>query len=267
MPVLDIGEVQLSFERSGSGAPLLMIMGMSGTARHWGEPFLEDLRDQFELITYDHRGVGQSSKMNGPFTIADLANDAAGLLSALELDSVHVLGISMGGMVAQELALTHPHMIRTLTLGCSYCGGEGSSLTSQEVLQKLAGAAMSGDRERALRTAWEANVSEQVAEAGDLYEVFHQIGLKNAVAMEVILAQSQAISAHDTSTRLSSLHMPTMIVHGTEDQMLAVTNAYAIKSHLPDARLEILDGVGHLFFWELPDRSAELIIEHASAHV
>ncbi len=87
-----------------------MIMGMSGTHLTWGEPFLADLRQDFETIVYDHRGVGASTRLEGPVTIAQLAEDAAGLLAALELESAHVLGISMGGMVAQELALSHPEL-------------------------------------------------------------------------------------------------------------------------------------------------------------
>ena len=116
MPVVSAGEVELSYERSSSGPPLLMIMGMSGTALSWGEPFLEPLRQDFETIVYDHRGVGESSPMEEPFTIAQLAEDAAGLLDALELDSAHVVGISMGGAVAQELALRHPDLVRALPL-------------------------------------------------------------------------------------------------------------------------------------------------------
>ena len=142
MPLARAGEIELSYERAGSGPPLLMIMGMSGTALHWGEPFLDVLREDFETIVYDHRGVGRSSRMEEPFTIAQLAEDAAGLLDALELDSAHVLGISMGGMVAQELALAHPERIRTLTLGCTYCGGAGSSLTLRRWPRRLGEARM-----------------------------------------------------------------------------------------------------------------------------
>src|SRR5262249_56933093 len=103
------------------------------TALHWGDAFLDALRGDFELITYDHRGVGASSRLEDALTITQLAQDAAGLLGALEVARAHVLGISMGGMVAQELALAHPDPVRTLTLGCTYCGGPGSSLTDPEV--------------------------------------------------------------------------------------------------------------------------------------
>jgi 3-oxoadipate enol-lactonase len=266
VPIVNTGDIELSYERSGSGPPLLMIMGMGGTALSWGEPFLESLRQDFETIVYDHRGIGESGSMEEPFTIARLAEDAAGLLAALEIDSAHVVGISMGGMVAQELALAHPERVRTLTLGCTYCGGQGSSLSSPEVIQRLTEAMMSGDRERAIRTAWEVNVSAGFADDG-AYATFLANGLERAVAIPVVMAQMQAIAGHDTLTRLPQLTMPTLVVHGTADQMVPVENGRLIASHISGSRLEIFDGVGHLFFWERPERAAELVREHAAIHV
>ncbi len=264
MTLIDTGAVELDYERSGSGPPLLLIMGMSGTALHWGEPFLEPLRRDFEVIAYDHRGVGASSRLDGPLTIAQMADDAAGLLAALELSSAHVVGISMGGMIAQELALRHPGRVRTLVLGCTYCGGAGSVLTDAAVISRLAEAMLSGDRERALRTAWEVNVSVPYLSHPEPYERFLEISHRRAVAVEVIMAQMQACGAHDTSSRLTQIAVPTLIVHGSEDEMLPAGNAGAIAERIPGSRLEILDGVGHLFFWELPERSAELVRAHAA---
>jgi 3-oxoadipate enol-lactonase len=266
MALARVGEVELDYERSGSGPALLLIMGMSGTALHWGEPFLEKLRKDFEVIVYDHRGVGASTPLAGPTTIAQLAEDAAGLMSALELDTAHLLGISMGGMIAQELALAHPERVLTLTLGCTYCGGEGSSLAAPEVIQRLTEAMMSGDRERALRTAFEINISAALAADAELYAEFLAVAEQRAVAVPVVMAQMQACIAHDTNARLSGLRMPTLVVHGTEDQMLPVENGRLIAARVPDSRLEILDGAGHLFFWEQPGASAELIRAHALVH-
>ena len=166
MTLIAAGEIELDYERSGNadGPPLLLIMGMSGTSLSWGEPFLQQLREDFDVIAYDHRGVGASTQLDGPVTTRQMADDAVALLDALALDDAHVLGISMGGMIAQELALAHPERVRTLTLGCTYCGGEGSSLASEAVIGKLAEAMGSGDRERALRAAWEVNVSAQMAD-------------------------------------------------------------------------------------------------------
>jgi 3-oxoadipate enol-lactonase len=267
MPLTRVGEIELSYERAGSGPPLLMIMGMSGTFDHWNAEFLADLRQDFETIVYDHRGVGTSTRLEGPVTIAQLAQDAAGLLAALQLDSAHVLGISMGGMVAQELALAHPERIRTLALGCTYCGGEGSALTSEDVMRKLAEGMSSGDRERAIRSAWEVNVSPELAANDDYaYARFLEIGRRRAVPLEVILEQMRAITSHDTSVRLHEIKLPTLVVHGTLDEMLPVQNGRMIAGLIPDSRLEIMEGIGHMFFWELPERSAELVREHAAVH-
>jgi 3-oxoadipate enol-lactonase len=260
------GEIELSFERAGEGPPLLLIMGMSGTKHHWGKPVLEELRRDFETIVYDHRDAGDSTKTGRPFTIAELAVDAAGLLDALELESAHVMGISMGGMVAQELALSHPTRLRSLTLGCTYCGGEGSLLAGEDVMRRLGEAMSSGNREQAIRTAWEVNVSPNFAANEQVYATFLQNGLKYGVPVHVIVEQMRAIGGHDTSRRLDELSMPTLVVHGTLDQMLPVQNAHMIAERIPGSRLEIFEGVGHLFFWEEPQRSAELVREHAAIH-
>src|SRR5256885_13213569 len=107
MALVRIPDAGLHVERSGRGPeapPLLLIMGMSGTALHWGEPFLEELRRDFDVVVFDHRGVGASTPLESGITIPQMAADAAALLAALEIESAHVLGISMGGMIAQELA-------------------------------------------------------------------------------------------------------------------------------------------------------------------
>jgi 3-oxoadipate enol-lactonase len=266
MPLARVGDVEISYERAGAGPPLLMIMGMSGTFDHWEAAFLAGLRREFDTIVYDHRGVGASSPLAGPLTIAQLADDAAGLLGELEIDSAHVLGVSMGGMVAQELALAHPERIRTLTLGCTYCGGEGSALAGEHVMRRLAEGMMSGDRERAIRAAWEANVSPRFAAEKEAYARFLEIGRRRAVPVEVIMEQMRAIAAHDTSARLPGLAPATLVLHGTLDELLPVQNGRMIAGLIPDSRLEVFEGVGHLFFWELPERSGELIRAHAAVH-
>jgi pimeloyl-ACP methyl ester carboxylesterase len=266
MALATVGDIELDYERSGSGPPLLLIMGMSGTREHWGGPFLDELRADFEVIAYDHRGVGASSRLDGHITIAQLAQDAAGLLAALELESAHVLGISMGGMVAQELALANPGGVRTLMLGCTYCGGEGSVLASEAVMRKLAEAMATGDRELAIRAGWEVNVSPSFAADEQAWARFREIGLRRGVAVPVIMEQMQAVAGHDTSSRLGAITAPSLVIHGTLDQMLPLENAKLIASLIPGAQLEILDGTGHLFFWEQPQHSAELVREHAAVH-
>src|SRR6478609_8434502 len=138
---------------------MLLIQGMSATHLAWGEPFLEQLRRNFDLIVFDNRGMGLSGHAELPFAIADLAADTAGLLEALEIETAHVVGISMGGMIAQELALAHPERVRTLTIGASYCGGPDGTLMDPADLALLGEAWKSGDPLQVYRAMWEINLS------------------------------------------------------------------------------------------------------------
>src|SRR5271154_309967 len=271
MAIIAVGDIELDYERTAppsgrSGPPLLLIMGRRGTYSHWGEPFLAELRRDFEVIVYDHRGVGASSRLEASLTIRQMAEDAAGLLSALEIDSAHVLGISMGGMVAQELVLAEPERVVTLTLGCTYCGGPGRAHPGREVRERLAEAIQSGDPERIVRASWEANVSPGFAADHAAWARFCEVSLRRRVALAVIAEQTNACIAHDTSARLSEVTPPTLLIHGTVDEILPVHNAHMMAELMPDARLEIYEDVGHLFFWERPERSAELLRAHAATH-
>jgi pimeloyl-ACP methyl ester carboxylesterase len=251
--------------RRGSGEPLLLIQGMSGHSLHWGEPFLTEIERSFDAIAIDHRNTGHSPRVEGPFTLGDLAEDAVGTLDELGLDTVHVLGISMGGMVAQELVLRHPERVRTLVLGCTYAGGPGQQLSSPEVLRILTEGMRSGDRSTALRAAWSVNVSAPFAAEEANYAAFEETSLRKPVAVEVIMRQMQAIARHDTSARLAEIAAPTLVIHGTEDLMLPFANGEAIARTIPGARLAPLEGVGHRFWVERPQRSAELVREHCLA--
>ena len=264
MATATVDGTEIYFERRGGGEPLLLVQGLSGTHAAWGEPFLAALEVAgFETVVYDHRGIGRSAPWSAPFSLVDLAEDAAALLDAVGWERAHVLGISMGGMVSQELALRHPERIRTLALGCTYAGGPGSVLTEPAVLQVLAEAMMSGDRERAIRQGYATNVSPAFAADEANYGPFREMATSVPAALPVVMQQMQAITAHDTSSRLGEIRAPTLVVHGTEDVMLGAANGRMIAAAIPGARLELLEGVGHLFWWEQPARSAELVAAHA----
>jgi pimeloyl-ACP methyl ester carboxylesterase len=265
VPTASTGNAKLHYERRGEGEPLLLIQGMSGTHLSWGEPFRAPLEAGFDVIAFDNRGIGLSAPIDGPFTIAEMAADTAGLLAALEIESAHVVGISMGGMIAQELALARPERLHSLTLGCTYCGGPGSQLMPPENAQKLLGGLASGSREQAIRASWEVNLSPTFRAAEDRFAAFHEMATKVPAAKQTIELQAQAVFGHDTHTRLDEIAAPTLIVHGTEDGVLPFANGELIASLMPGARFEVLEGSGHMFWWEQPERSAELVREHALA--
>lgn len=266
MPSVDASGTELHYLRAGEGEPMLLIQGMSATHLAWGRPFLDELERSFDCIVFDNRGMGLSGHAELPFTTADLAADAVGLLDALEIESAHVVGISMGGMIAQELALAHPERIRTLTIGASYCGGPEGTLMAPEDLQLLSTAYASGDREQVFRAMWEINLSPGFRADDSRFAAFTEMGSTLPAPQPVVLQQMQACAQHKTDDRLGQISLPTLVIHGDADRLLGPNNGREIAALIP-ARLEMLEGVGHMFWWEQPQRSAELIREHALAPV
>lgn len=267
MPSVDAKGTELYYERAGEGEPLLLIQGMSATHLAWGRPFLDAMESSFDTIVFDNRGMGRSGPAALPFGTADLAADTVGLLDALELETVHLVGISMGGMIAQELALAHPERIRTLAIGASYCGGPNASLMAPEDLQMLGEAYASGERERVFRAMWEINLSPDFRSDDSRFAAFAEMGSTLPAPQPVVLQQMRACAEHDTHERLGGIDLPTLVIHGDVDRLLRYPNGQAIASLVPGARLATLEGVGHMFWWEQPQRSAELIREHALAPV
>lgn len=265
MPKIELSATELNYERSGSGEPLLLIQGMSANHRAWGPRFSSLLERDFEVIAFDNRGMGLSRAVTGPFSIAEMAVDTAELLAALEIKRAHVLGISMGGMIAQELALAHSERIRSLTIGCSYCGGEGSQLMDPADFKTLVEAMASGDQDRVFAAMYELNLSPGFRADAARYEEFAEMARALPSPRETIGFQLQAIMAHDTRDRLPAIDLPTLVIHGTLDRVLGYPNGPLIAAQIPGARLETYEDVGHMFWWEQPERTAELLREHALA--
>jgi len=264
VPSVEVSDRSFSYVRKGEGEPLLLIQGMSATHLAWGRPFLSRLEECFDCIAFDNRGMGRSEPATEQFTISDLAADTLGLLDALEVEQAHVLAISMGGMVAQELALRHANRVRSLTLGATYCGGPGSRLMDPADFGGLVEAMASGDRDRVVRAMWELNLSPAFREDESRFGAFAEMATALPSRRETVRFQMQAIAGHDTSARLAELEPPTLVVHGTEDRVLNVVNGRLVASLIP-ARIELLEGVGHMFWWEQPQRSAALLCDHAMA--
>jgi pimeloyl-ACP methyl ester carboxylesterase len=264
MPSVDAAGTELNYERSGAGEPLLLIQGMSATNLAWGEPFIAALEQRFECIAFDNRGMGASGRAKLPFTITDLAADTAALLDGLGLESAHVLGISMGGMVAQELTLSHPERVRTLSLGATYCGGSEGSLMDPGDVQRLLEAHSSGDPEAVRRLMWELNLSPAFREDDSRYDAFLEMTERLPAPGPVVREQMKATVTHDTSARLAEIEAPTLVIHGTLDRIIGVENGRQI-ARLMSIEPVILEGVGHMFWWEQPERSAALVCDHALA--
>ena len=265
MQYADTPAGRLSYVRRGAGEPLLLVMGVAGHHRMWSEEFLAALATDFDVVAFDHRGIGASCVAARPFTIPELAADALAVMDHVDWESAHVVGISMGGTVAQEIVHEAPHRVRSLTLGCTWPGPVPDGNPWGEAVLDLAAAASSGDPMTAAKLMFEANVSAEFAARGGAFEEFTEVAGSVKVPGPVIMMQMQAATGHDALARLVDVPAPTLVIHGTADRIIKSEAGEALADLIPDAELELWPGVGHLFFWEQPERAAASVRDHALA--
>ncbi|MCH8921471.1 MAG: alpha/beta hydrolase, partial [Chloroflexi bacterium] len=265
MSMAKVGDINIEYYVEGEGPPLLMITGYGGQASSWGGPFLERLRPHFRIVRFSNRGTGLTDKPQTEYSIQMMADDAAGLLAELGIEKAHVLGISMGGMIAQELVLNQPQAVQGLTLGCTNCGPAHSVQPSQEVLALLEPVPGASPEEQ-VRKAWPAIVTpEFVDRKREFLEEMLRIGLENPTPVDTFRRQFAAIQSFDTYERLPQIQSPTLIIHGDRDVLVPVGNAEVLRKRIGGSQARIAAGAGHCFFWEKPEESAGAIVEFLSS--
>jgi len=260
MPITKVGEINVEYYVEGNGPPLLMIMGFAGQAASWGEPFLSEMRKRFTVIRFSNRGTGQSGAA-AAITVPLMAEDAAGLMRELGIEKAHVFGISMGGMIAQELVLNHPAQVQGLVLGCTNCGPAHSVQVPAELMSKF-GAMMNLPVEERIRQFWQMTVTTEFVErAQEFLDGIMAMALATPTPWQTFGLQFAAIQAFDSYERLPQVQAPTLIIHGNRDALVPVENADVLQQRIGGARVRIIEGAGHCFFWEKPEESAQAIVE------
>ena len=244
---------RIAWERKGAGEPLLLIHGL-GYARWGWEPVLPGLAERCEVISFDNRGIGDSDVPPGPYTVADMATDAVRVLDEAGVERAHVVGTSLGGMVAQELALTFPERVDRLVLACTTPGGPKSHPMPAVTVALMAEAVALEPAVALRRFVENALAPATVAERPDLVDRIMAHRLASAQSAAAWAAQATAGATFDAYDRLGALRAPTLVQHGGEDVVVDPQNAELLVELLPHARLEPFPGTGHLFFWEEPER-------------
>jgi pimeloyl-ACP methyl ester carboxylesterase len=251
MTIARIGDIDVAYETFGSdqNPPLLAIMGLTGSRWHWRR-FPERFADAYRVITFDNRGVGESSVPRPPYTAAQMANDALGLMDHLGIEKAVILGVSMGGMIAQELALKAPERVTKLVLGCTSFGGAKAIPPPQETTDAFASVGKGGG-EAGLRRLVELNWSKAAAttRSAEITELV-QYGLSNRMTPPGFHGQMMAVVTHDTQSRLSALKPPTLLVTGDEDLLIPPTNSNLLANQIPGAQVVVLEKTGHMFWIE-----------------
>jgi pimeloyl-ACP methyl ester carboxylesterase len=235
---------RLYYEVHGAGEPVLLITGLGMNAYGW-ERTIPWLAERHLVVALDNRGTGRSDVPPGPYTVRQMAGDAAAVLEAAGQPSAHVVAASLGGMIAQRLALDHRDRVRSLVLLCTMPGGQQAVVASEEVRAAL----VQGGPDAATvyrRNAWFLYGEETRTMHPERIEEDIVSRARIPTRPAGYLAQLQAAMTHDAWDELPSLDVPTLVVHGDADLLVPTANASLLAARIPGAELRLIPGAGHM---------------------
>ena len=263
-----VGDLNIYYEVHGKGEPLLLIMGYGANSQWWYRQVPAFSQD-YKVIIFDNRGTGRSDKPDAPYTMAMMAGDAAGLLEAIGIEAAHVFGVSMGGMIAQELALGYPEKVLSLILGCTTPGGRNTVLPDNEALTFLF------DHERRRQLPLEEQAKELLPflfsqdfldKNRNLLGDFISHAFEHITPLHGYQMQGEAINSYNVYDRIPEITAPTLVITGTGDRLIPAENSRILASRIPNAELVLFENVGHGFTGELPEESNSAVLDFLRRH-
>ena len=254
MPIASVNGIDISYTIEGQGKPLVLIMGYSGDRKGWIFQ-RRAFREHYRLVTFDNRGVGKTSKPDGVYSIRMMAEDTVGLMEHLGIEKAHMLGVSMGGMIAQEIAISYPERVDKLVLGCTSAGRGRTSGISPVFPEALGLKEDYTDDD--IRSLPILKVAQALCSYGFnrcLYRTFvvtlARIFMRYC-SVAGLTGQLEAVLTHDTFDRLAAISAPTMVITGTEDRIITPGSSEDLANGIPSARLVRIEGGSHAFFIEM----------------
>ena len=265
MPIVAANGIDLYYAETGSGEPLVLVMGFGGDHLSWGFQ-LSALSVQHRVVTFDNRGSGRSDVPDIPYTTQMMADDTVALMDRLGIERAHVLGVSLGGMIAQEIALGHPERVRSLQLHCTAARPDGYMLALLENLRMVRGKAGAEIAQRAMALwLFSPSTFNERAEFVDmlLYAASSQARPQSDVGFA---RQGDAVMSHDALARLGGITCPTLVAVGEEDQLAPLRFSREIAGAIAHAEFRTIPGAGHVYFWEKPAEFNNLVLTFLSKH-
>jgi 3-oxoadipate enol-lactonase len=259
MEQAQINGINIAYELAGAGTPMVMIHGAQGDQTMFAG-LAATFRARFKVLTFDQRGSGLSDKPDMPYTMEMLADDAAALMDRLGIADAHIIGVSMGGMIAQEFALRHARRVRSLVLGCTTPGGPKSIRATGLATSAYSTREMSAEeRGRALAEA--AFSKGYIASHPEMISAMVELRRQRPIDPVGFARRMEALQTFDTYDRLPQIKCPTLVITGKDDALIPCENSRLIASRIAGARLRIIEPAGHCFWLEQPEESREAI-EH-----
>jgi pimeloyl-ACP methyl ester carboxylesterase len=254
----NVNGIHINYRVEGQGEPLIMIAGLDTEQSAWGSQ-IESFKKYYRTVTFDNRGVGKSDKPAGPYTIKMMADDTLGLIDHIGIEKAHIIGSSMGGTIAQELAINHPERVNKLVLACTFARRDGTSGFSSEFNKALEIYERSSRDEADLWRFTSVSVplafnksSNRLGRARVILFPLMKIILRFS-ATTGLAEQLEALSAHDAADRLGMIKASTLVITGTEDRAIKPISSDVIASLVPKAKLVKVLGGSHSFITEMSD--------------
>lgn len=258
MAYADVNGIKIYYEVHGEGYPLVLIGGLGSQVQSWATQ-VPIYSKHFKVVVFDNRGSGLSDKPEPGYTTADMADDTAGLMDALGIEKAHVAGKSMGGMIGQWLAIRHPHKVSRLVMGCSAASRDDVGNVILDMGREIASKV-------GMKAVW--TMALYLGYTREYIE-------KNLAALKATMAavpespdtlrgymgQSYAVERHDTTSLLSGIKIPTLVMMGENDLTTSPGKTRELASLIPGARLKTFPGVGHGFWRERQEEADELVLE------
>jgi pimeloyl-ACP methyl ester carboxylesterase len=258
MPTVRVNDIDLYYEAAGAGETLVLIAGFACDHTIWGL-LLPALTPHYRVVTFDNRGVGRTDTPRGPYRIRQMADDTAGLLAALGPGPVHVAGHSMGGMIAQELALAHPARVRSLVLLATRAQGDARERAIIEMWGELPRLVTPATGVR-LALPWLYTSAFFATPGAEQAAIDQVLANPHPPTPRGIYRQSRAITACDTADRLGDIGCPTLVMVGREDILLPVAHSEALAAGIPGAELVVLENAAHHCVVETPAAVAAALL-------
>jgi len=267
MQIAESNGTKLAYEIAGEGTPVLLVMGLAAKARAWDLQFAA-LSAHHTVARFDNRGIGKSAPVTGPTSMKQMARDALGLMDHLGWETAHVAGVSMGGMVSQELALMARDRLRSLALIATHPGNMLRSIPPVEGLKRFARVHMGPKQHRHRNLARLLFTDAHIEDVGEellVNRLADNFG-ENPPPRATLLAQIGAVIGHNTRSRLSALEgLPTLIIKPADDLLVPPSGSDALNSLIPGATLRTIQGAGHGLMGQVPDEVNRLLLEHLAA--
>jgi len=262
LPKAKVNDINMYYEIHGDGFPLVMIMGLSLSLEEWDAPFINELSKNFKTIIFDNRGAGRTDKPNVEYSIKMFAADTTGLMNALNIQRAHLLGVSMGGMIAQELVLNYPERVEKLILWGTNCGGTKSIPPSLVAFRLLLGAIEGLTPEKITKASIPLILTKEFRKNNpDYVEDKIRRFLKFPIPLNIYNRQLRAIMNFNTYRRLKNINTPTLIMQGKKDILNPYQNAKILAEKIPGANVSLFNNSGHAIYPHEPEKFIKTILD------